>query len=486
MNREFELKQVAEFEWELPKTGDMRVPGRIFAAEQIIAQLMEESATKTEWNELRQIKNVAALPGIVSASIAMPDLHPGYGFPIGGVGAFLCKEGVVAVGGIGFDINCGVRLLTTPLVRNELAGKEKRVADDLFRTVPAGLGSKGDFRLSPAEVDVLLCQGARFAVEKGYGTPVDLQFIEEEGMMAGADPAAVSIKAKQRVFRQMGTLGSGNHYLEIQYIEEIFDGKAAEIYGLYKDQVVVSIHTGSRALGHQIGQDYLKEMEQASRKYGIPIRERELVCAPIESSEGKRYISAVIGGINAAFANRQVLSHLVRLSLERTLGVAPTAVKLLYDVGHNTAKFESHRVKGELKELLVHRKGATRAFAAGHKENPRAYDAVGHPIIIGGTMGTASYIMRGTEKGMEKTFGSGIHGAGRAMSRKKAKKKYWGEDVRTALAKAGITLRAHSIPGVAEEAPGAYKDIDLVIAPVHHAGINLKVARLRPIVVIKG
>jgi tRNA-splicing ligase RtcB len=478
------LVRVSDWEWEIPRSGDMRVPGRIFASERIIRPLLSEAGQ--EWNALEQVRNVASLPGIVKASIAMPDIHPGYGFPIGGVGAFDPEDGVVVMGGVGFDINCGVRVLVMPLARRDIEARKEEVADRLFAHVPAGLGSEGKLRLSIAEIDEVLREGARFALKRGYGIPEDLEYTEEGGRMAGADPAAVSLKAKQRQVRQIGTLGSGNHYLEVQYVEEIYDREAASAYGIEEDQVLVAIHCGSRALGHQIGQDALPELERASRKYGIPIRERELVGAPIRSPEGQKYLSAVFAGVNCAFANRQVITHLVREALGLLFGLADSEIRTLYDVGHNNVKFERHLVDGEERELLVHRKGSTRAFGPGRPENPPRYRAVGHPIFVGGTMGTASYILRGTEIGMEKTFGSGVHGAGRALSRKKAKKKWRGERVVAELAARGIVIRAHSAPGVAEEAPGAYKDVDLVVESAVGAGINALVARVRPLVCIKG
>jgi tRNA-splicing ligase RtcB len=464
----------------------MRVPGRIIADEGTIEQLQQDLVQKKEWNALVQVRDVACLPGIVSAALALPDVHPGYGFPIGGVAAFDIEQGVVVVGGVGFDINCGVRLLATPVARADLDPLLTKLADDLYRTVPAGLGSEGKLRLSVKEIDRLLQEGARYVVERGYGLERDLTFIEEEGRIRNADPLTVSLLAKQRQFRQVGTLGSGNHYLEVQTIERVFDQEAAAIYGLTEGQVVVSIHTGSRALGHQIGQDYLKEMERASKRYQIPIRERELVCAPIKSPEGKRYLSAVACGSNCAFANRQVIAHLVRSSFNRVLGIPLDAVRTVYDIGHNNVKTEQHRVCGEERTLLVHRKGSTRAFGPGREESPASYRAVGHPILVGGTMGTASYVMRGTKLGMEKTFGSGIHGAGRALSRKKAAKKYWGKDIEASMTDGGIILRAHSMRGIAEEAPGAYKDVERVVQAAADAGINRPVARLRPLIVIKG
>lgn len=480
------LEQVGPAEWLLPRHGAMRVPGRIYADPETIAQLERDCAGRVEWNALQQVANVAALPGIVAASLALPDVHPGYGFPIGGVGAFDVEGGVVVVGGVGFDINCGVRLLATPLSRHEIEGRIDDLGADLYKAVPAGLGAEGTLRLSIAEIDRVLSEGALAVVERGFGLKSDLEYAEETGRMPGADPGAVSDLAKQRQLRQVGTLGSGNHYLEVQIVEAILDQQAAEVYGLREDQVVVSIHTGSRALGHQIGQDYLREMALASSKYEIPIAERELVCAPIDSPEGRRYLGAVACGSNCAFANRQMIAHLVRGSFARILGLSGPEMRTVYDIGHNNAKMETHTVEGTERRLLVHRKGATRAFGPGRPESPSAYRVVGHPIFVGGTMGTASYVMRGTDVGMATVFGSGIHGAGRALSRKKAAKKFWGETVVSELASSGIRVWAHSKRGVAEEAPGAYKDVERVVGAAEEAGINRAVARLRPLAVIKG
>jgi len=481
---ELRLGPLGRSEWLLPRVGRMRVPGRIYADPETIAQLKE--GEKGEWSALRQVANVAALPGIVSAAIALPDVHPGYGFPIGGVAAFDMKEGVAVVGGVGFDINCGVRLISTTLTRSEIDGEIERIGSELYRNVPAGLGSKGKLKLSVKEIDKVLIDGAVYAVNRGYGFDEDLSYIEEGGRMTGADPAAVSDLAKRRQFEQVGTLGAGNHYVEIQYVERVHDHEAAVAYGLEEGMVVVSIHTGSRALGHQIGQDYLKEMATASERYGIEIPERELVCAPIDSPEGRRYLSAVAAGANCAFANRQVIAHLVRTAFARVFGLNADEVRTVYDIGHNNVKVEVHTVDGEGRELLVHRKGSTRAFGPGRPESPPDYRAVGHPVLVGGTMGTASYVLRGTELGMKKTFGSGIHGAGRALSRKKAAKRFWGETVISELADAGIRVWAHSRRGAAEEAPAAYKDIERVVGAAVDAGINAVVARLRPLAVIKG
>ena len=481
-----ELERIAGSQWLLPRSGAMRVPGRIFADEATIEQLKSDVAEGKAWNALAQIRNVASLPGIVSAVVALPDVHPGYGFPIGGVGAFDLKEGVVVVGGVGFDINCGVRLLSTPLREEGIVEQAQALADELYRSVPAGLGSEGKMSLKVGEIDLLLERGARYVVDRGYGLQADLEHIEERGTISEADPSSVSSLAKQRQLKQVGTLGSGNHYLEVQKVVRVLDSAAASTYGLEDGQIVVSIHTGSRALGHQIGQDYLKEMATASERYRIPITERELVCAPISSPEGKRYLSAVACGSNCAFANRQMIADLVRKAFSRVLGLRDDEVRTVYDIGHNNVKREEHKVDGVRRELLVHRKGSTRAFGPGRIESPPDYRDVGHPILVGGTMGTASYVMRGTELGMERVFGSGIHGAGRALSRRKAAKRFWGKAVVSELAARGVILRSHSLRGVAEEAPGAYKDVEAVVGAASDAGINQPVARMSPLIVIKG
>ena len=480
------LRRENASEWVLPRQGAMRVEARIYADETTIEALEHDVRIRSDWSALEQVRNVACLPGILEPAVALPDVHPGYGFPIGGVGAFDLDTGVVVVGGVGFDINCGVRLLSSPLTVAQIEPSLDALVDRLFETVPAGLGSTGKLKLSVDGIDHVLRDGAAYVVEQGFGRPDDLDFIEENGRMDGADPAAVSPLAKQRQFKQVGTLGSGNHYLEIQVVDRVLDPEAASAYGLEADRIAVSIHTGSRALGHQIGQDYLKEMAKASAKYGIDIPERELVCAPIDSEEGRRYLAAVACGANCAFANRQMLAHLVRSAFERVLGAAGSDLRTVYDIGHNNVKIERHTIDGRDRNILVHRKGATRAFGPGRDESPPAYRRVGHPILVGGTMGTASYVLRGTEIGMAKAFGSGIHGAGRALSRKKAAKKFWGERVVSDLGASGIRIRAHSLRSVAEEAPGAYKDVERVVAAAAEAGINRPVARLRPLAVIKG
>jgi tRNA-splicing ligase RtcB len=480
-----DLKQVHDFLWEIPKTGEMNVPGRIYADRESIDVLLAEGKSK-QWDALLQVRNVACLPGIRKASLAMADIHPGYGFPIGGVGAFDLDTGVVSLAGVGFDINCGVRMMATGLAREEVELHKEALADALFNTVPAGIGSTGTLKLSAKEIDDVLVRGAPFVIERGYGSAGDLEFVEEGGAVDGADPSCVSVTAKNREFRQVGTLGSGNHYLEVQYVEEIYDERAASAYGLDRGSVVVSIHTGSRALGHQIGTDYQSVLRRASEKYHIPIREEELVAAPIGSPEGRRYIAAVMAGANCAFANRQAIAHLVRKAFGRVFGDEAKGLRTVYEVGHNNLKFERHAVDGAETELLVHRKGATRAFGPGSPGLPDRYRSVGQPVLVGGTMGTSSYVLVGTERGMDETFGSAVHGAGRRTSRKQALREYRGESIIKDLAAKGILVRVHSRSGVAEEAPGAYKDVDRVVAIMEGAGVNRRVVRLRPMVCVKG
>ncbi len=471
------LVQIDEYEWEIPKKGAMRVPGRIFASR----KLLEEMDEKVR----EQVTNVACLPGIVKASIAMPDAHWGYGFPIGGVAAFDPEAGgVISVGGVGYDISCGVRALRTGLKKEEVEPVIEELIDELFHTIPAGVGSEGKLKLSVNQLDEVLVGGARWAVAKGFGEPEDLEYIEEKGCLPGADPSCVSLEAKKRQHRQVGTLGSGNHYLEIQYVAEIYHREAAEAFGLEEGDVIVSIHCGSRALGHQIATDYLKVLAKAAQKYGIPIREKELVCAPILSPEGERYYRAMACGVNCALANRQVITHLVR---EVFAEVVPAArISVLYDISHNTCKIEEHEVDGKRKKLYVHRKGATRAWGPGRKELPSRYQAVGQPVIIGGSMGTASYILVGTREGEEKAFGSACHGAGRTMSRHQALKRWRADQIVEALRKKGIVVRAKSKRGLVEEAPEAYKDVSLVVEVAHKAGLAHKVAKVLPMGCIKG
>jgi len=486
MVEEIKVKEVEENIWEIPQEGEMQVPGRIYADKPLMDHLLEDIKQGKEWNALKQIKNVACLPGIQKYSLAMSDVHPGYGFCIGGVGAFNLENGVISVAGVGFDCNCGVRALATPLFKKDIEKVKEKLAEELFKSIPAGLGVKGDIELSKEQIDEVLVNGAEYAVNQGYGFKEDLEFIEENGKILGAKPENVSDKAKARQYKQVGTLGSGNHYLEIQYVDKIFDEKVANAYGLKKDQVIVAIHCGSRALGHQVGTDYLKVLDDASKKYKIPIRERELVCAPFKSPEGQKYFSAVNCAINCAFANRQALSHLTRKVFCKIFGLGEKEVKVFYDIGHNTCKLETHDVDGKMKQLLVHRKGSTRSFGPGRDEIPEKYRDLGQPVLVGGTMGTQSYILHGTEKGMHETFGSAIHGAGRNMSRNQAKRQWRGTEIIENLAKKGIIIKSRSMPGIAEESPNAYKDVDEVVNVMHNTGISKKVVQVKPMISIKG
>ncbi|MCX8087088.1 MAG: RtcB family protein [Rhodocyclaceae bacterium] len=470
------LKQRDEFVWELPKSGAMRVPGVIFAARELVAAMDDKVA--------EQLAQVAALPGIVGAAYAMPDAHWGYGFPIGGVAAFDPDEGVVSAGGVGFDISCGVRTLKTGLGRADIERVKARLAELLFAKIPAGVGSTGALSLSMREMDEMLAGGARWAVERGFGTADDLAHVEEGGCVAGADPAAVSPAAKARQQDEMGTLGSGNHYLEVQVVDEIFDREASRAYGLVEGEVVVSIHCGSRGLGHQIGTDYLREMALAAPSFGLSLPDRELACAPIRSPLGQRYLGAMRAGINCALANRQILTHLTR---EVFAEIFPGArLPLLYDVSHNTCKEETHLVEGKRRRLFVHRKGATRAFGPHHAELPSAYVAIGQPVLIGGSMGTASWILAGSSGTEARAFASACHGAGRSMSRNEATRRFSGRKVVDALAARGILVKSPSLRGVAEEAPQAYKEVGAVVASAEAAGLARRVARLAPLICIKG
>jgi tRNA-splicing ligase RtcB len=470
------LNRRSAYEWELPRRGPMRVPGVIFADEALVRDMDDKVA--------EQVANVAALPGIVKASYAMPDAHWGYGFPIGGVAAFDADEdGVVSAGGVGFDISCGVRTLLTGVTLAQLTRAKKRLAAALCDAIPAGVGSTGALRLSASEMDAMLARGARWAVERGYGTPADLERTEERGTMTGAMPAAVSDAAKRRQRDEMGTLGSGNHYLEVQHVAEIFDAAAADAYGIAVGDIVISIHCGSRGLGHQIGTEYLREMAVTARAAGIALPDRELACAPIRSAVGERYLGAMRAAINCALANRQILTHLTRRAVHAVL--PETSLTLLYDVSHNTCKVEEHVVDGRKRRLFVHRKGATRAFPAGHAELPPAFAQIGQPVLIGGSMGTASYILAGVRDGGA-AFASACHGAGRSMSRHAATKRWQGRKVVDDLAARGVLIRSPSLRGVAEEAPGAYKDVTAVVDAADHAGLARKVARLEPVICVKG
>jgi len=470
-------EQRSEYRWEIAAEGRMHVPAVIYADAPLIEGMDEKV--------FEQAANVAMLPGIVQASYAMPDAHWGYGFPIGGVAAFdAAAGGVVSAGGVGFDISCGVRTLLTGVSKETIEQHKERLADALYYTVPAGLGSTGAIHLRGREMDAMLSGGARWAVDEGYGRAEDLERTEEKGCMAGAKPAEVSEHAKKRQRDEMGTLGSGNHYLEVQHIAEIYDPVAAAAFGLKQGEVVVSIHCGSRGLGHQIGTEYLREMVMSASDYGIELPDRELACAPIDSPLGQRYLGAMRAGINCALANRQIITHLTRRAFA---GVLPEAsLELLYDVSHNTCKVEHHVIDGRERELYVHRKGATRAFGPGHAALPPEYREVGQPVIIGGSMGTSSYILVGTSESEQRAYSSSCHGAGRAMSRHAATRKWRGGAVIDDLAYRGILIRSPSLRGVAEEAPGAYKDVNAVVNAAERAGLSRKVARLEPLVCVKG
>jgi len=471
------LQRLDEWQWVLPAQGDMRVPGMIFGD----AELLEAMDEKV----LEQVANVAALPGIVKASMAMPDAHWGYGFPIGGVAAFDPEEGgVVSAGGVGFDISCGVRTILTDLTQAGIERYREKLAESLFRTIPAGVGSRGRIRLSDREIEKVLAGGARWAVERGYGNAENLERIEDGGRIEGAEPDYVSARARQRQRDQMGTLGSGNHYLEVQVVAEIYDRAAAQVYGLERGRIVVSIHCGSRGLGHQIASDYLKEMSLAAQRVGIRLPERELACAPLKSDVGRRYLGAMRAGINCALANRQILMHLAEKAIREV--IPDCRLDLLYDVSHNTCKEEEHDVGGRRCRVFVHRKGATRAWGPGHPGLPAVFRPVGQPVLVGGSMGSASFIMAGMEQAMGKSFGSAIHGAGRVMSRNRAARAYRGEEIIRRLGEGGIIIRSRSMRGVAEEAPGAYKEIEAVVAAAEGAGLARRVARVEPLIVVKG
>jgi tRNA-splicing ligase RtcB len=471
------LIRVSEFEWHIEPSGGMRVPGIIFADAELIRDMDEKV--------FEQVVNVATLPGIVKASYAMPDAHWGYGFPIGGVAAFDADEGgVISAGGVGFDISCGVRCLLTGLARARVEPVKYELADALFAKVPAGMGSTGRIRLEAPAMDAMLAGGACWAVEQGYGAAADLARIEEHGQMKGARPEQVSKKAKRRQRDEMGTLGSGNHYLEVQEVAELYDAEAAADFGLCKGEVVVSIHCGSRGLGHQIGTEFLREMAISAAEHGIQLPDRELACAPIDSAIGERYLGAMRAGINCALANRQIVGHLTR---EVFAKLFPDArLDLLFDVSHNTCKVEEHAIDGARRRVYIHRKGATRAFGPGHPDLPEALKPVGQPVLIGGSMGTGSYVLVGTIQGETRAFSSACHGAGRRMSRHKALKLWKGRQVVDELADRGILIRSPSSRGVAEEAPGAYKDVTEVVDASERAGLARKVAKLMPIVCIKG
>jgi tRNA-splicing ligase RtcB len=469
--------------WRIPKHKGMRVPGMVFANQSLLEKMQTD---RTLW----QCTNVAHLPGIYKYAVTLPDGHEGYGFPIGGVAATDYEEGVISPGGVGYDINCGVRLLTTNLSEKDVRPKLAQLAGAIFENVPSGLGShRKDFTLSAGDLDRLVVEGVHWLIKSGLGWAEDAEHCEEGGCMKNADPDKVSTTAKKRGLTQIGTLGSGNHFLEVQKVNKIYNPRAAKVFGIEQEgQITVMIHCGSRGYGHQVCSDYLRVMEHAVQKYGIDLPDRELACAPGNSSEAGDYFQAMACAVNYAFSNRQAIMHWVRQSFQQVYHEDPEkfGLKLVYDVAHNIAKVETHQVDGEEKKVWVHRKGATRAFPAGHAAVPADYRGEGQPVLIPGSMGTSSWVLVGTDKAMDLTFGSTAHGAGRMMSRSAAKRKYWGGDIKAALEKRGIVVRAASASVLAEEADPAYKDVDVVAEVSDQVGIATKVARLVPMAVIKG
>jgi tRNA-splicing ligase RtcB (3'-phosphate/5'-hydroxy nucleic acid ligase) len=475
------LKQISAYKWELPKTGKMRVPGIIYAGRDMLQG-------KAHNEPLNQVANVAQLPGIVTASLAMPDMHWGYGFPIGGVAAFDWETGVISPGGVGYDINCGVRLATTALAETEVRPKLETLVAALYQQIPSGLGSTGPLKLSVKEEKHVLRQGSHWAVDRDFGEERDLAHTEDNGCMPNADPTTISPRALERGRKQLGTLGSGNHFVEVGVVDEIFDERVAHVFGLSRGQVTVLLHTGSRGLGYQICDDFLKQMNQHVSQLGLDLPDRQLACAMIQSDPGQRYFNAMACAANYAWANRQILMQRCREVFQHALGISPKNLdmNLVYDVSHNIAKKETHLVAGEKRVLCVHRKGATRAFPPRHEALCAAHRSTGQPILVPGDMGTASYVLVGTETAMDETFGSTCHGAGRVLSRKAAKKQSKGRSIQRELADKGILVRWTGRSTLAEEMPDAYKDISQVVGVVHGAGISRKVARLRPMAVVKG
>ena len=475
------LVQISEYEWEIPTSvrGDMRVPVRLFMSRQLLEQVMDDRS-------LDQAMNAATLPGLVGAVIVMPDMHQGYGFPIGGVAATEYPHGVISPGAIGYDINCGVRLLASRISYEEARPNMDTLATLLDRYCPSGVGGEGTVKLSTPEFDRLLRDGSRWAKKNGYATEADLLRTEEMGRLEGAEPEQVSERARTRGRDQVGSLGAGNHFIEVEVVEQIFDEAAAAAMGLVQGNLTVQIHCGSRGLGHQVCTDYVQSFQKAVQKYGIVLPDRELVCAPLDSPEGQAYLGAMRAAANFAFVNRQLLAHSARRAFEETFKKRESHLHQVYDITHNMGKIETHEVDGRSMKVCVHRKGATRAFGPGSPGLPPEYQAIGQPVIIPGSMGTASWVLVGTEASMIRSFGSSCHGAGRVMSRSRAKREVRGDELRRQLQQQGVEVRAGSLPGLAEEAPHAYKDVDMVVETVSRAGIARKVARLRPVAVIKG
>ena len=478
-----DLTQINELEWEIPVSyrDDMRVPVRIIASRELIKDINKDKS-------LEQAVNTACLPGLVGRVVVMPDMHQGYGFPIGGVAATRYPEGIISPGAIGYDINCGVRLLSTRLTLEEAQPYLDELATAINQLCPSGVGQGGHLNLSRAEVESVCRDGAKWALKEGYAEQEDLERTEESGRLEGADPMEVSQRALDRGRDQVGTLGSGNHFIEIDQVEKIFHPAAAQAMGIQEGNLVLQIHCGSRGFGHQVCTDYVKDFQSAVHRYGIDLPDRELVCAPMDSPEGESYLAAMRCAANYAFANRQVLTHYARRAFEKVLAgkVEDWHLRQVYDVAHNMGKIETHRVDGEEMQVCVHRKGATRAFGPGAEDLPEVYRDLGQPVLVPGSMGTASWVMLGTAESMERSFGSSCHGAGRTMSRTQAKKEVWGEDLRDELEQRGIAVRAGSMAGLAEEAPLAYKDVHEVVDTVADSGIAMKVAMLKPLAVIKG
>ncbi|MFQ5837651.1 MAG: RtcB family protein [Thermoplasmata archaeon] len=477
------LKKLDAYRYEIPRSykKEMRTSGIIYADEQLIRSIVTDFAPE-------QVANVATMPGVMDKVLAMPDIHWGYGMPVGGVAAFSAEEGVVSPGAVGYDINCGVRLLRTDLTEEDISPHVKALVDTVFVNVPSGVGSRGKVRADRQELMKVLEEGAEWAVSKGYGWPEDLDRIEANGTMPAADASKVSEKAIHRGIPQIGSLGAGNHFLEIQRVAKVHDGEAARAMGLEKGDVTVLIHTGSRGCGHQIATDYIRLAEQCVRKYDIWLPDRQLACMPVNSAEGQDYFAAMSAAANFAFANRQMITHWVRESFEKVLDrpADDLGLNIVYDVAHNMAKLEEHVVDGKRQEVYVHRKGATRAFPPNHPETPKKYKAVGQPVLIPGDMGTASFVLVGTEEAMKESFGSTCHGAGRQMSRTAATRRYSVGQVQSDLAKKGIYIHAASKKGIVEEAPGAYKDVESVVRVTEGAGISKIVVRLEPLGVMKG
>jgi tRNA-splicing ligase RtcB len=478
---EIELREIDKNRWLIPKKGDMRVPGIVFSNHQLIKDLQYDQS-------LLQVVNVATLPGIVKQSLAMPDIHWGYGFPIGGVAAFHLKEGIISPGGVGYDINCGCRLMTTSLKANEIRPYVKHLISALFKNIPTGVGSEGAIHLSKQDEAKVALEGASWAVKKGFGQPEDLERTEDYGALDGADPSILSDRAVKRGLDQLGTLGSGNHFLELQVVDHVYDYWTADRFNLFEGQTTILIHSGSRGFGHQICDDFLKEMTAENSLTDLQLPDRQLTCAPLTSDLGRRYLSAMACAANYAWANRQILMHLAQETLITALSISPNELdmKLLYDVCHNIAKKELHNLEGQDTLLCVHRKGATRSLPPGHPVLPRIYKDTGQPVLIPGDMGTYSYVLAGAQGSMELSFGSSCHGAGRSLSRSKAVKMAKGRSIHRELEDKGIIVQSRGRLTLKEEMPEAYKDVSQVVEVVHEAGLAKKVARLRPLGVIKG